>query len=49
MCKIVHGLLGFLWDAVFAAPPDLDFAVMLSTFTNSGLKTDAANMPSALD
>ncbi len=43
MHKIMHGLLHFPCDAVFAAIPTLDFDVILSKFT-SGVKPVAANM-----
>ncbi len=45
----MHGLLDFPCDAVFAAPRALDFEVMLSRFTNGGVKPNAANMVSALE
>ncbi len=44
--KMAQGLLGFLWDAGFAAPHVLGFAVMLSKFTNNGVTTGVASMPS---
>ncbi len=49
MYKIMHGLLDFPWDVVFADPPALGVAVILSRFTNSGVKPVTANMPSAFE
>ncbi len=47
MHRIVYGLLNFPRDAVFAAADALGLAVMLSKFTDSGVKPVAATMPSA--
>ncbi len=47
--KMVHGLHDFPCDAVFAPPPALGFAVMLSKFTNSGVKPGVANMRLAFE
>ncbi len=49
MYKIMHGLLDFPCKEVFAVPPDLGFEVILSGFTNRGVKPVAANMRSALE
>ncbi len=49
MDKIMHGLVDFPSDAVFAAPPPLDSKVILSRFTNSSVKPVAACMLSAFE
>ncbi len=49
MYKIRHGLLDFPRDAVFVAPPALGFEVILSRFTNSGVRLVVANMRSAFE
>ncbi len=46
---IMHALLNFSCDAVFAAPPALGFEVILSRFTNSGVIPAAFNMHSAFE
>ncbi len=46
---IMHALLDSSCDAVFAAPPALGFEVILSRFTNSGVRPVAANMRSAFE
>ncbi len=49
MYKIMHGLLSFACDAVFADPPALGFAIIFSKFANSGTKPFAANIRSAFE
>ncbi len=44
--KIVHGLLDFPCDAIFAAPTRPGLCVVLSKFTNSGVKPGVTNMRS---
>ncbi len=47
--KIMHGLLDFHATQFLLPPPTLDFEVILSRFTNSGVKPVAANMCSAFE
>ncbi len=47
--KIMHGLFDFQCDEVFAAPPALGFEVILSRFTNSGVRPVTANTRSAFE
>ncbi len=49
VCKIMHGHLDFPSDAFFATPAALGFTIRLSRFTNSGVKTIAANTCSAFE
>ncbi len=46
---IMHTLLDFSCDAVFAAPPAMGFEVILSRFTNSGVIPVAFNTHSAFE
>ncbi len=48
MYKIVNGLFSVQWNAGFAAPLALGFAIMHSRFTNSGVEAVAANMRSEI-
>ncbi len=49
MYKIMHGLLDFHATQFLLPPPTLGFEVILSRFTNSGVKPVAANMCSAFE
>ncbi len=49
MYKIMHGLLDFPCNLVFAALPALGFVVIFSRFTNRGVKAVAVNMRSAFE
>ncbi len=47
--KIMHGLLDFFSDTIFAAPPALGFEIILSRFINSGVKPVAVNVHLAFE
>ncbi len=47
MYNIMHGLLDFQCDTNFATPARFGLRVILSSFTNSGVKPVAANMRSS--